>query len=135
MWSCAKTQSKERRATLSLKVLALSLCASCLILAPLAVRADLPVHCLHHEVAGTWKIQLSKPSPTPQSCRHARPDVPQAQPPRQLTESELDSGNVRWGNGRLTLQLASDGAAQVSTSLQETTSLHSGSWTMICKSA
>jgi cathepsin C len=43
----------------------------------LSVRADLPVHCLKHQVAGDWKMSISEPhltGPGPVSCGHHIPD-------------------------------------------------------------
>lgn len=45
--------------------------ARCLLLSSLfvlllgaeVVLADLPIHCLHHMVAGSWEFELSEPSP------------------------------------------------------------------------
>eukprot|EP00421_Protoceratium_reticulatum_P014793 CAMPEP_0168385318 /NCGR_PEP_ID=MMETSP0228-20121227/14860_1 /TAXON_ID=133427 /ORGANISM="Protoceratium reticulatum, Strain CCCM 535 (=CCMP 1889)" /LENGTH=549 /DNA_ID=CAMNT_0008398503 /DNA_START=89 /DNA_END=1738 /DNA_ORIENTATION=+ len=49
---------------------------------PVSVRADLPVHCLHHEVVGEWSFELSPMSSRRSSCGHRRPDVEEAQPQR-----------------------------------------------------
>ena len=56
-----------------------------LILVPLAglVSADLPVHCLHHEIVGSWKFSLGSPSTQRSSCGHQRPDTQELQPGRQ----------------------------------------------------
>jgi cathepsin C len=42
--------------------------------------ADLPVHCLRHQVVGKWRFHLGPLSPTRSSCGHEAPDVESAQP-------------------------------------------------------
>jgi cathepsin C len=60
-----------------------------LLLATVAL-ADLPVHCLRHQVVGEWTFHLSAPSATRSSCGHKRPDVPEQQPEIKLdTSTEL----------------------------------------------
>jgi len=49
--------------------------------------ADLPVHCLRHQVVGDWTFQLSPPSATRSSCGHLKPDTQDHQPPLQLDDS------------------------------------------------
>jgi len=44
-------------------------------------RADLPVHCLRHQVAGEWEFTLGPLGPKRSSCGHRKPDSPDAQPP------------------------------------------------------
>lgn len=46
------------------------------------LRADLPVHCLRHQVVGEWRFILGPLSPSRSSCGHQRPDVEDAQPER-----------------------------------------------------
>jgi cathepsin C len=42
--------------------------------------ADLPVHCLKHEVEGSWNFVLTPPSKTRSFCGHRHPDVEEHQP-------------------------------------------------------
>jgi cathepsin C len=51
------------------------------------VHADLPVHCLRHEVLGEWTFYLTEPTETRTSCGHLRPDVAEKQPPLKLDKS------------------------------------------------
>lgn len=46
--------------------------------------ADLPVHCLGHQVVGDWELTLGESSPQRSSCGHRRPDNQEAQPPTSL---------------------------------------------------
>lgn len=39
------------------------------------VSADLPIHCLSHEVAGEWEFELSAVVDSPQSCGYNQPDM------------------------------------------------------------
>jgi len=48
--------------------------------------ADLPVHCLLSEVAGSWSFVIGKPSSTRSACGHLRPDVEEKQPARKLVD-------------------------------------------------
>ncbi len=41
------------------------------------IRADLPVHCVKHQIAGPWKIEQEKPTLSglgPLPCGHSVPD-------------------------------------------------------------
>ncbi|CAJ1397482.1 unnamed protein product [Effrenium voratum] len=49
--------------------------------------ADLPVHCLHHEIIGSWKFVLGRPSGTRSSCGHLRPDSVDVQPGRDVLDA------------------------------------------------
>jgi len=49
------------------------------VLASLAA-ADLPVHCLRHQVAGEWTFFLSEPTRSRTKCGHQSPDAASAQP-------------------------------------------------------
>jgi len=42
--------------------------------------ADLPVHCLRHQVAGKWRFHLGPLTPTRSACGHEAPDVETEQP-------------------------------------------------------
>lgn len=48
----------------------------------LPAAADLPVHCLRHQVEGEWSFVLSPPSKTRSSCGHLHPDTEDGQPSR-----------------------------------------------------
>jgi cathepsin C len=78
--------------------------------------ADLPVHCLRHQVAGDWEFSLGPLGPKRSSCGHRKPDNQLQQPHIKFLEQQ----------GELT---------KISMSLQEpntaTTDGNSGSWTMI----
>lgn len=50
------------------------------------LRADLPVHCLHHEVAGEWRFTLGLQQAQRSSCGHLRPDTPRDQPSRHVVD-------------------------------------------------
>jgi len=68
--------------------------------------ADLPVHCLRHEVTGDWTFFLGKTGPTRTACGHNRPDVEETQPVRTVVgeTSEmpvfLSSPNVAKAQGQ-----------------------------------
>ena len=42
--------------------------------------ADLPVHCLRHQIAGGWTFHLSEPTSERTKCGHQSPDSKGAQP-------------------------------------------------------
>mmetsp|Transcript_36264 Transcript_36264/g.66429 ORF Transcript_36264/g.66429 Transcript_36264/m.66429 type:complete len:513 (+) Transcript_36264:85-1623(+) len=42
--------------------------------------ADLPVHCLRHQVVGEWRFSLGALTSERSSCGHSRPDLEEAQP-------------------------------------------------------
>merc|ERR1719313_198074 len=44
--------------------------------------ADLPVHCLRHQVTGEWTFNLGQESSRRTSCGHLRPDTEEGQPHR-----------------------------------------------------
>merc|ERR1719188_2264644 len=84
---------------------------------PTVVRADLPVHCLHHEVVGEWRFTLGPLSERRTSCGHARPDREDLQPVR----ASLDAlGN----KSQLMVTLESPNVAH-------TAHDESGTWTMV----
>lgn len=78
------------------------------------VWADLPVHCLHHEILGRWNFMLSPPSPERSSCGHLRPDSVDFQPRRD---------DVQVGK-HLTISLMDPNVA-------EDEHLQRGTWTMV----
>jgi cathepsin C len=49
--------------------------------------ADLPVHCLRHQVAGEWEFTLGPLGPKRTSCGHTKPDNPYKQPHMKFLES------------------------------------------------
>lgn len=68
------------------------------------VAADLPVHCLRHQMLGRWHFFLGPPQEERSACGHQRPDRPEQQPPRSVAnasvwEVELLSPNVAHSNG------------------------------------
>eukprot|EP00929_Paragymnodinium_shiwhaense_P000518 TRINITY_DN10075_c0_g1_i2.p1 TRINITY_DN10075_c0_g1~~TRINITY_DN10075_c0_g1_i2.p1 ORF type:complete len:531 (+),score=172.41 TRINITY_DN10075_c0_g1_i2:63-1655(+) len=68
--------------------------------------ADLPVHCLRHEVAGDWNFFLGQPGPTRTACGHKRPDVEDVQPERPVVAAPtemavfLSNPNVAKAKGK-----------------------------------
>jgi cathepsin C len=50
------------------------------------VSADLPVHCLRHQIAGTWEFTLGPLGPKRSSCGHTKPDNPYRQPHMKFLE-------------------------------------------------
>eukprot|EP00448_Togula_jolla_P015155 CAMPEP_0170592184 /NCGR_PEP_ID=MMETSP0224-20130122/12794_1 /TAXON_ID=285029 /ORGANISM="Togula jolla, Strain CCCM 725" /LENGTH=573 /DNA_ID=CAMNT_0010916083 /DNA_START=64 /DNA_END=1785 /DNA_ORIENTATION=+ len=60
------------------------------LLLPVQVLADLPVHCLRHQVVGEWRFFLGPLQPQRSSCGHARPDVEEKQPGRELVSQQGD---------------------------------------------
>mmetsp|Transcript_44938 Transcript_44938/g.106706 ORF Transcript_44938/g.106706 Transcript_44938/m.106706 type:complete len:523 (+) Transcript_44938:109-1677(+) len=58
------------------------------------VNADLPVHCLRHEVVGDWRFTLGALAPQRSSCGHARPDVEDKQPARDFLGSHGVAADV-----------------------------------------
>jgi len=61
----------------------------CLTLAALAtpvVVADLPVHCLSHQIVGKWRFTLGALDEKRTSCGHAHPDVETLQPGREAVD-------------------------------------------------
>lgn len=64
----------------------------CLNVAP--TDADLPVHCLRHEVSGTWHFRVGKPSSSRSACGHLRPDVEHKQPSRLLVDGQDGSEDL-----------------------------------------
>jgi len=50
--------------------------------------ADLPVHCLRHQINGEWNFVVGKSSPTRTACGHNRPDTEDGQPARALVDGD-----------------------------------------------
>lgn len=80
--------------------------------------ADLPVHCLRHQVVGDWEFTLGAPQAKRSSCGHKRPDDPNAQPHLSL----LAASHSPLRTMKLSLQEPSTAVAQDGTK---------GTWTMI----
>lgn len=78
------------------------------------VTADLPVHCLRHQVEGEWEFTLGTPSSQRSSCGHLKPDKQDQQPAVSLQATS--------GTKKITLKQPS----QASTDQDQ-----SGKWTMI----
>jgi cathepsin C len=83
-----------------------------MILTPMVV-ADLPVHCLRHEVAGQWTFHMTPAASMRTKCGHQSPDASGAQP--SITDSEYSEKK------EMTLD-----AASMASSDGET-----GTWTMV----
>lgn len=83
----------------------------------LAVHADVPVHCVRHQVAGEWRFTLGPASEKRSSCGHLRPDIVAKQPPRAYMDTAAGS------NIQLMVTLKNPNVAL--------TARDSGSWTMI----
>jgi cathepsin C len=74
--------------------------------------ADLPVHCLRHQVVGAWRLHLGALAKERSTCGHTRPDVESKQPPLKL------NGTTSWD-----IQLHDPNVASADG--------HNGSWTMV----
>lgn len=53
---------------------------------PFATRADIPVHCVRHEIVGEWQFTLGSMTSERSSCGHRRPDLVQKQPARHVVD-------------------------------------------------
>lgn len=98
--------------------LGLPFLAAFLAVSPLA-RADLPVHCLRHQVVGEWRFILSSMHEERTSCGHFRPDN-ETQPNR----SEVESDQLDEQEKMLVLTMQDPNIA-------ETGRDPNGTWTMI----
>lgn len=84
-------------------MLHLAVCASLVSVA----FADLPVHCLRHQIAGHWELHRGPAGPRRSSCGHQLPDDEASQPPVELPEVaetilvELKNPNVAVTNQTL----------------------------------
>jgi len=70
-----------------------------LVLAAVAVlqaRADLPVHCLRHQVAGEWEFTLGPLGSERTSCGHERPDDQYKQPSLDSVASQGEGSTVKF---------------------------------------
>mmetsp|Transcript_97006 Transcript_97006/g.202706 ORF Transcript_97006/g.202706 Transcript_97006/m.202706 type:complete len:578 (+) Transcript_97006:572-2305(+) len=112
--------------------LALTLLASALT----SANADLPVHCVRHEVEGEWRFRLGTLSSERSSCGHNRPDVEELQPQRSFVDMLLVSG-ARTSN--ISAASFDDAPAQVdqlmvvlsNPNIAKTARDSHGSWTMV----
>merc|ERR1719199_824816 len=50
--------------------------------------ADLPVHCLRHQIVGDWEFTLGPLGPKRSSCGHTKPDNPYRQPHIKFLENQ-----------------------------------------------
>lgn len=66
----------------------------CAVNGPHLVRADLPVHCLGHQVVGEWEFTLGPTSPQRSSCKHNRPDNQEQQPALNMVGSPTTTKRV-----------------------------------------
>ncbi len=97
--------------------------ALCLLNFSNIVRADIPVHCLHHQVVGEWVFEKDQPQsydmkPRHHLCGHALPDNP------ETSNIEMRSF-VK--NTEITVNLFSDNVAKEESS----TIAEEGKWTMV----
>jgi cathepsin C len=84
------------------------------------VAADLPVHCLKHQVEGEWDFTLSPLSSKRSSCGHQRPDVEETQPAREMMAS--------FTAGKATTQKH---VSLHSPNIAKTSGVKAGTWTML----
>jgi len=80
-------------------------------------RADLPVHCLRHRIAGDWEFVLGPTSSERSACGHRHPDSPDAQPTLDFVSKQGPSSTLRLSLEDPATVRSSDGAT--------------GTWTMI----
>lgn len=90
----------------------------CLLVVPSF--ADLPVHCLHHEILGEWQFFLGESSKTRSSCGHLRPDKPDRQPSRLFAVDK--SGQAKSSLMKVSLSNPNTATSD---------SAGDGTWTMI----
>jgi len=57
--------------------------------------ADLPVHCVRHQVVGEWDFTLGPLASQRSSCGHQKPDNPNGQPPLDFLESQGRTNTFR----------------------------------------
>eukprot|EP00929_Paragymnodinium_shiwhaense_P000522 TRINITY_DN10075_c0_g3_i1.p2 TRINITY_DN10075_c0_g3~~TRINITY_DN10075_c0_g3_i1.p2 ORF type:complete len:598 (+),score=159.03 TRINITY_DN10075_c0_g3_i1:134-1795(+) len=81
--------------------------------------ADLPVHCLRHQIYGEWRFTRGALRESRDSCGHSRPDAEQFQPKRDtvLMEPGLHSTEVTVTLQKPNVAVTSDG--------------QKGTWTMV----
>uniref|UniRef100_A0A7S3YXP7 Dipeptidyl peptidase 1 n=1 Tax=Lotharella globosa TaxID=91324 RepID=A0A7S3YXP7_9EUKA len=54
---------------------AASFVAAILLSSPLPARSDLPIHCVHDQIFGKWKLEFSEATEKRQTCGYKSPDV------------------------------------------------------------
>lgn len=79
--------------------------------------ADLPVHCVRHQVVGEWRFKLGPLEPTRSSCGHLRPDMEDGQPSRGVVDGSS-------GGDQLMVTLRDPNVALTARDSR-------GSWTMV----
>jgi len=89
---------------------------------PSQVIADLPVHCLRHEVVGEWKFILGAQQTKRSSCGHMRPDIEERQPSRSVVDDAVVVGSTDARQLMVTLR---------NPNIAVTARDSQGSWTMI----
>ncbi|KAF4675177.1 hypothetical protein FOL47_008184 [Perkinsus chesapeaki] len=80
--------------------------------------ADLPVHCLRHQIVGDWEFYIGPSSTERSSCGHKQPDVESQEP----GEDRMLSDNTS------TLRITLSNPNNV---IMTTDSTHRGTWTMV----
>jgi len=88
-----------------------------LLVLPWVSLADLPVHCVRHQVVGDWEFTIGPASQKRSSCGHAKPDSPNAQPALNFLESHGPTTSLKLSLQDPSSVTTEDGAR--------------GSWTMI----
>jgi cathepsin C len=78
--------------------------------------ADLPVHCVRHQVVGDWVFKLGPLSEARSVCGHERPDVQERQPAREVVDSQ--AGDIEISLSLSSPNLVKSGKKQ-------------GTWTMV----
>jgi len=73
-----------------------------------SARADLPVHCLRHQIAGDWDFHLGPLSADRSSCGHLSPDSQDHQPKVALTQT-VDVKQVSLENPNVVRTSSSEG--------------------------
>jgi len=87
--------------------------------------ADLPVHCLRHQVLGEWRFTLAPSSERRSSCGHWRPDQEAHQPERSFVNLAVSQAPVQQQqNQQLMVALKSPNVAATARDAH-------GSWTMV----
>lgn len=66
--------------------------------------ADLPVHCLRHQIYGEWKFTMGELRHDRDSCGHSRPDAEQFQPHRDIVLSSIHGKNAVAAELAVTLE-------------------------------
>mmetsp|Transcript_1111 Transcript_1111/g.2729 ORF Transcript_1111/g.2729 Transcript_1111/m.2729 type:complete len:576 (+) Transcript_1111:99-1826(+) len=95
--------------------------------------ADIPVHCLRHEVAGEWHFMLAPLSEHRSSCGHMRPDAEEKQPARSFVDTAIAAAALAPSNAS-SMATVMDQKFVVSLSspnIAKTATDSAGQWTMI----